>query len=173
MEQELAWKFVRFSGEKLAQFTERIGDCLGRLSEDQIWSRGSDNENAVGNLVLHLCGNLRQWIGYGVAGLADVRKRDAEFEARGNVPADELRRRLETVVGEARATIEGLSPERLLETTNVQGYDVTVLEAVYHAVEHFAQHTGQILYATKLLLHEDLGYYRHLSKSAGHEESMP
>ena len=116
-----------------------------------MWARGSDNENAVGNLVLHLTGNIRQWIGFGIGGWENVRDRDSEFRARGGMPLEDLQMRLRVGVDEALSIITQLTPERLAETTNVQGYDVTVLQAVYHVVEHFAQHTGQIIFITKML----------------------
>ncbi|MGI8742533.1 MAG: DinB family protein [Bryobacteraceae bacterium] len=143
--------FVTYSADKLTQLSSQIQDCLKKLSNEQIWKRNSENENAVGNLVLHLCGNVNQWIGSGVAGNPDHRVRDREFTARGEVAPTELGQRLASTVEAAAATIRGLTADRLQERINVQKYDVTVLEAVYHVIEHFSQHTGQILFATKLL----------------------
>jgi uncharacterized damage-inducible protein DinB len=164
--------FLIYSAEKLRQYTDRILICLDQLTPDQIWTRGSENENGVGNLVLHLAGNVRQWIGSGVAGRENVRDRDSEFAARGQVSPDELRSLLRTNIDEAVAVIERLTPERLAETIRVQAYDVTVLQAVYHVVEHFSHHTGQIIFATKLLTGGDLGFYRHLS-NLEHTERTP
>lgn len=163
MQTDLARIFLDFSARKLEQHATRIRDCLGRLSEEQIWRRSGEHGNAVGNLVLHLCGNVRQWIGHGAGGLADVRDREAEFAARGGPPRKVLAARLDQTVREAVEILAGLAPGRLLESVVIQGYRLTVMEAVYHAVEHFAQHTGQILYATKQWTGADLGYYRHLS----------
>ena len=154
--------FLKFSAEKLEQLHGRIQDCLARLTPEQIWARGSDNENAVGNLVLHLSGNVRQWIGSGVAGLADHRQRDAEFDARGGVAPADLVELLKTRVAEAAGIIRAVPAGRLTERITPQGYDVTVLEAIAHVVEHFSQHTGQIILLTKMLTGEDLGYYQHL-----------
>lgn len=173
MDRDLEQAFTEFSASKLEQLADRIVTCLGKLSYEQIWARGSENENAVGNLVLHLCGNLRQWIGTGVAGKPDVRVRDREFRARGDVQADELRERLEGTVADAVAIIRGLTATQLAELTTVQDYSVTKLEAVYHAVEHFAQHAGQIMFFTKMATSEDLGFYRHLSSGIGHGETTP
>lgn len=164
--------FVVYSAEKLVQLSARIQDCLGKLTPEQIWSRNSQNENAVGNLVLHLCGNLNQWIGSGVAGKPDTRLRDQEFAARGDIDATELAQRLSAVVEDAAHTIRGLGAQALMRQTTVQKYNITVLEAVYHVVEHFSQHTGQIVFVTKLLTGRDLGYYGHLAKSA-HAETTP
>ena len=159
--------FLKYSAEQLLTLSGRIEDCLGRLSAEQVWSRNSDNQNAVGNMVLHLCGNLRQWIIGGVGGQPDVRDRDAEFAARGGLQPAELAAKLKATVSEAAEVIRALPVERLGERKTIQKvYETTLMEAIYHVVEHFAQHTGQIIFATKLLTGEDLGYYKHLSKSA-------
>lgn len=165
--------FLDYSARKLRQLNGRIDDCLGRLSEEQIWARGAENENAVGNLVLHLSGNVRQWIVSGVGGQPDIRQRDAEFAARGGLAASGLAEHLRGIVVEAANVVEMLAPDRLREPLVVQGYHVTVLEAIYSAVEHFSGHTGQIIYATKLLTGEDLGYYRYLKTTAPHAEQTP
>src|SRR5579864_7521031 len=98
--------------------------------------RNTDNENSVGNLVLHLCGNVGQWIGSGVAGKPDTRQRDQEFAARGAVSPADLAERLNNSVTEAAAIIRNLPPARLSEHITVQKYDVTVMEGIYHVVEH-------------------------------------
>src|SRR5581483_1673753 len=137
--------FLDYSVRKLRQLTERIETCLGKLDERQLWTRGTDNENAVGNLALHLCGNVRQWIIAGIGGQPDVRQRDAEFSARGGAGAPELQSRLRQTVDEAVAVLNAITPERLLETVTIQKYSMPVLEAIYHVVEHFSMHTGQII----------------------------
>ncbi len=165
--------FLDYSARKLRQLTDRIEECLGRLNEEQIWTRGTENENAVGNLVLHLSGNVRQWIVAGVGGKPDVRDRDSEFAAREGVTAPELAALLRGVVEEAAGTLERLDTGRLMDALAVQSYDVTILEAVYHVVEHFSGHAGQIIFATKLLSGEDLGFYGHLRSKAPHAERTP
>ena len=102
----------------------------------------------------------------GVGGKPDIRERDAEFAARGGVQPAELAAKLDATVSEAAGIIRNLPVARLAERKTIQKYDVTLMEAIYHVVEHFSQHTGQIIFATKLLTGQDLGYYKHLSKSA-------
>lgn len=109
----------------------------------------------------------------GVGGQPDQRRRDSEFAARGGLPAEDLTQQLHHTVAEAIAIIEALPPERLTEKIAVQNYQLSVLEAIYHVVEHFSGHTGQIIFATKLLTGEDLGYYRHLQTTAPHAERTP
>src|ERR1700691_4279386 len=89
MPDTIANLFLEFSNDRLQLFTSRIVDCIGRLSNEQIWARGSENESSIGNLVLHLCGNVQQWIVSGVGGESDVRDRDSEFAALGGVNAHE------------------------------------------------------------------------------------
>ncbi len=173
MAESLDRMFADFSAKKLRQMAQRIETCLGKLTPEQLWARGSENENAVGNLVLHLCGNVRQWIVTGVGGAPDVRDRDAEFAARDGASAVELSVRLTATVEEAAAVIERVTAARLVERIVVQKYDVSVMEAIYHVVEHFSGHTGQIIFATKMLTSEDLGFYRHLSRAASHGEKTP
>ncbi|MBL8234763.1 MAG: DUF1572 family protein, partial [Bryobacterales bacterium] len=156
----------------LTQYSSRIGQCLEPLDNDQVWARGSDNENAIGNLILHLAGNVRQWIISGVGGKPDVRVRDREFSARGDIDKADLIERLRGIVEDAVAVIRKLDAERLGQKLSIQAYDVTVLEAVMHVVEHFAMHTGQIIFATKMLTHTDMGFYKHLNQPA-HGEKTP
>jgi len=164
--------FVEYSINKLEQLHSRIRECLNKLGEDEIWARGAENENAIGNLVLHLTGNVRQWIVAGVGGQADTRERDQEFNARGDTHKKELLERLETAVAQAKTILQAMPPGKLTTRVAIQKYDVTVLEAIYHVVEHFSQHTGQIIFATKMLTGDDLGFYKHL-KAAAHAEPTP
>jgi uncharacterized damage-inducible protein DinB len=165
--------FIDFSVRKLALLRERIESCLDRLNEEQVWTRGGENENAIGNIALHLCGNVRQWIVSGVGGAADTRQRDTEFAARGGTSVSELRRLLQEVTDDATAALRQVPAGRLTERVTIQKYDVTVMEAIYHVVEHFSMHTGQIMFATKMLTGADLGFYGHLRASAAHGHKTP
>jgi uncharacterized damage-inducible protein DinB len=164
--------FLQFSVDKLTQLAERIDACLRRLNEDQIWARGQQSENAIGNLALHLAGNVRQWIISSLGNNPDNRDRDSEFAARGGFSAAELSANLRNTVEQATQVISGLTNAQLTRMYEVQNYRVSGLEAVYHVVEHFSQHTGQIIFATKMLTGEELGFYRHLNKPA-HVERVP
>lgn len=159
-------EFLRVSTVQLETQLARIEACVAKLTQEQLWTRYGENQNAVGNLALHLTGNVRQWILSGIGGAADVRVRDAEFAARGSVSAAELTAGLRGVVEQAVRVIGGLSEQELTERILVQGYDVTKLEAVYHVVEHFTGHAFQIIFATKLLTDTDLGFYAHLSRKS-------
>jgi uncharacterized damage-inducible protein DinB len=149
--------FLNTASSTLRQLSDRIGVCLGKLTDDQIWARGHETENSVGNLVLHLCGNVRQWIISGLGGKADIRERDLEFSTTGGIGAGELTARLSAIVTEAAAIVDGLTTDRLLHTYVVQNRSATGVEAVFRVVEHFGEHEGQIVYATKNLTGADLG----------------
>jgi len=140
-------------------YLPKIERCLERLTDEQVWWRASERSNSVGNLLLHLEGNLRQWVVCGAGGAADARVRDREFEERRQLPREELLKALRAAVDEADDALARLDPAALLETRRVQGLDVTLLTAVFHAVEHFSMHTGQVILLTKMLADEDLAFY--------------
>jgi len=158
--------FLEVSAAKLLEFLGRIEACLAKLTDDQIWARGHETNNAVGNLVLHLGGNVRQWVICGLGGEADRRDRDSEFEARGGRNAGELMAGIRSAAEQAVAVIRGLTTDQLTAGYSIQSYAVSGVEIVYHVVEHFAQHTAQIIFATKMLVQDDMGFYRHLSRRA-------
>ena len=137
-------------------FLPKIERCLEELSEEDIWWRPNEVSNSIGNLLLHLSGNVRQWIISGIGGAPDLRDRDQEFEQRAPISTERLLERLSATVREADAILAGLDPASLLEQRRIQGFDITVGEAVFHVVEHFATHTGQITLLAKLRLGKDL-----------------
>jgi uncharacterized damage-inducible protein DinB len=141
-------------------FLPKIERCLERLNNEQIWWRPNEQSNSIGNLVLHLCGNARQWIVCGVGGAEDTRKRDAEFAQRDQIPNGDLHSLLKQTLSDVDQTLAHCDPDCLLERRTIQGSDVSVLEAILHVVEHFSMHTGQILMLTKMLTNADLAFYR-------------
>lgn len=166
-------EFLNFSADKLRQLMGRIETCVEKLTPDQIWTRGGANQNAPGNLLLHLNGNVRQWILHGVGGQSDHRDRNSEFAARTGFGAPELLSRLRGTVEEAAAFLHALPPGRLVERIQVQDYEGSILAAIYHVVEHFAGHTYQIISLTKQFTGEDLGFYAHLSSAAPRKDPLP
>jgi uncharacterized damage-inducible protein DinB len=137
-----------------------IVKCLQQLSEEEIWWRPNAASNSAGNLVLHLCGNVRQWIISGLGGAPDKRQRDLEFSEQGPIPRRELVTRLRRTVRDAFRVLVKLSDDSLARKYSVQGYHVTGMDAVFHVTEHFGYHTGQIVYITKLKRGEDLKFWR-------------
>ena len=153
--------FLRQSREYLTgHHLPKIQAALERVDDAGLWWRPNPASNSLGNLLLHLAGNLREWVVSGVGGAPDRRDRAAEFAAAGEPGRAELLASLTEAVLDADAVLARTDPDSLGERRQIQGRDVAVLEAIYHAVEHFAMHTGQILYLVKLRTGHDLGFYR-------------
>ena len=142
-----------------SEYLPKIVRCLEQLDDSQIWWRPNEKSNSIGNLVLHLCGNARQWIIAGLGGSDDLRNRDSEFEQTDVIERAKLTDLLKSTVTEVVATLERLDAETLLEKRQIQGAEVDVLQAVFHVTEHFSMHTGQIILLTKLLTATDLHFY--------------
>jgi hypothetical protein len=149
---ELAAAVGTAAANELESARDRIEHCLGQLTEEQVWQRPGPGLNSVGNLILHLCGNVRQWVVAGIGGAPDHRNRPAEFAERGPVPKDELLRRLDTVVAEAGRVLMGVSARQLAERRRIQGFDVTGAAAIFDSVPHFRGHTQEIVHMTRLQL---------------------
>jgi hypothetical protein len=149
---ELASAVGAEAGKELASALGRIKHCLNQLNDEQVWYRNQPSLNSIGNLILHLSGNVRQWIIAGVGGAVDIRHRPAEFAERGPVPKEELLRRLDAVVSEANEVLGKLSARQLLEARRIQGFDVTALAAIFNSTVHFWGHTQEIVHMTRLQL---------------------
>lgn len=161
MDASLGQAFLAQARRHLSQdFLPKIRTCVEMLSEEELWWRANQNTNSIGNLILHLCGNLRQWVNSGIGGAPDTRERDLEFSERGPIPGEELLKRLEETVREVLTVLDSADPQTLRDSRHIQVYDVTGLQAIFHVVEHFSYHTGQIIYITRLLKNTDLKFYR-------------
>lgn len=143
----------------LKEYLPRIQHCLNELSDEDIWWRAHETNNSTGNLILHLSGNVQQWIVHGLGGAPDNRNRPQEFAERQQISKRELLKRLEEVLHRADEVLQRFDTNQLLSTRHIQKYDVTCLDALSHVVEHFAQHLGQIIYITKLRTGKDLRFY--------------
>jgi len=158
--------FLEFSRNKLMnQYWPRLRKAVEPLSEEQIWWRPNDASNSIGNLILHLNGNVWQWLVASFNRLEDERDRPAEFSATCDLSAADLLARLGQTIVEAGTVLARITPEELLNTWHIQGYSVSGLAAVFQVVEHFGLHYGQIVYITKMLEGRDLGFYSSLSKT--------
>jgi len=136
----------------------RLESCLRELSPEQIWWRANPASNSVGNLALHLEGNVRQWIVSGLGGAPDRRQRDLEFSALGPIPRRILLARLRGTATDASRVLRKLDAAALARTYSIQGFRVTGLRAVFHVVEHFSHHAGQIILLTKMLAAKDMKF---------------
>ncbi|HSA55773.1 MAG TPA: DinB family protein [Gemmatimonadaceae bacterium] len=141
------------------EYPVKVRAAVEALPQDRLWWRPNEQVNSVGNLLLHLSGNVRQWIVSGVGGQPDVRKRNMEFAARGGATAADMLGGLDATLREADAVLRAILPSELLARRSIQGRDTTVMEAVYHVVEHFAGHTGQIIWIVKMLAPGAIRFY--------------
>src|SRR5262245_24339262 len=156
----IAEAFLKQTADHLeSDFLPKIRKCVDVLDENDIWWRGSEPENSIGNLLLHLSGNVRQWIISGVGGAADRRDRPREFSTRGGITKAEALSQLEGTVSEAAAVLRQLPPDELLRERTIQKFTRTGLDAIIHVLEHFGYHTGQIVFITKLRTQKDLKFY--------------
>jgi hypothetical protein len=146
---ELATAVGSEAAAEMTNALARIKHCLGQLSDEQVWRRSQPSLNSIGNLILHLCGNLRQWIVSGIGGATDIRNRHDEFAERGPIPKADLVRRLEIVVDEAKQALGRVTALQLLHVRRIQGFDVTGLAAIFDSVPHFRGHTQEIVHMTR------------------------
>jgi hypothetical protein len=155
--------FLEFSRNKLLeQYWPRLRTCVESLTDEQVWWRPNDSSNSIGNIILHLNGNVRQWLVASFQRLEDTRDRPTEFSQRAVISGTALLAQLGSTMIEASEVLSGLTETDLLAPFDIQGYHIRGLDAVYQVVEHFGLHYGQILYITKMVQSKDLGFYRHL-----------
>ena len=156
----VAGNFLAYASRRMHDCRDTIAKCCGQLSEAQLWHRGGEHENSIANLLLHLEGNMRQWILHGIAGHADVRERDAEFSLTPTTDSATARAHFNATLEESAAVIATLPPERLLEIIDPQPTGTwrhcTILEGIFKVVGHVDHHTGQIILLTKQLAAKDL-----------------
>ena len=163
---DLSSLFLAFSRQKLLeQYWPRLRKCVESLTDEQVWWRPNDACNSIGNLILHLNGNVGQWLVASFNRLKDERNRPAEFSERQLISASALLAQLGATIEQAADVLARLTFEDLVARYEIQGYNVSGLDAVYQVVEHFGLHYGQILYITKSLRGADLGFYSELKKT--------
>ncbi len=164
---EISRAFVAHSAKLLRdEFFPRIRIAVEQLTDEQVWWRPNEASNSIGNLILHLCGNVTQWMIGGVGNLPHTRERQKEFDERSLIPQQELLTTLRTTIDKAEEVLKDLDASTLNERRMIQGNDVTVLQAIYHVVEHFSMHTGQILMLSKIITARDLKLYEFLGGAA-------
>jgi uncharacterized damage-inducible protein DinB len=159
-EMEVSRVFIQKARELLKQeYLPKIERCLEKLTDEQIWWRSGPETNSIGNLLLHISGNARQWIVCGLGGKPDKRVRDAEFKERRIIPRDELLSLLRATIVDVDKVLRDLDSARLLDEYRIQGTEATALAAIFHVTEHFSMHSGQIILLTKMLANIDLVFY--------------
>jgi uncharacterized damage-inducible protein DinB len=141
------------------EYPAKIRTAVEAIPADRLWWRPNEDANSVGNLLLHLSGNVRQWVVSGVGGRPDERERNREFSARGGASVAELLDALDATLRDAESVLRDLSPSDLLELRTIQGRETSILEAIYHVVEHFSTHTGQIIWVAKMVAPGKIRFY--------------
>lgn len=152
IEQAVGQAFLSENRQALAGAMRKITHCLDQLKDTDLWWRPHESHNSIQNIILHLCGNVRQWIIHGVGGAPDLRNRPLEFSDRRPIAKTELFEKLRATIAEADAVLTALSPEKLLDRRRIQGFDTYVLAAVFDSVSHFVGHAHQIVYITRMRL---------------------
>jgi len=142
------------------EYFPKIRRSIEGLGPEDIWWRPNEGSNSIGNLILHLAGNARQWVVAGIGGAPDLRERQGEFDRREGLTGDEVLEILWETLEEVDGVLAELPVDSLQEERVIQGLPNTVLSALYHVVEHFSMHTGQIIYISKLRMGRDLEFYR-------------
>lgn len=162
-------EFIEQSVYKLEENTGKISKCLHELEEAEIWKRPNEVSNSMGNQILHLCGNIRQYVISALGGKKDVRERDKEFSVDGGYSKTELLGMLTATIEEAKSIIQQLDADKLLEKRPVQGFRYSGIGNIIHVVEHYSYHCGQIAFWTKILKNKDLGFYAGMDLNARNE----
>ena len=166
MDENLTALFLEFSRKQLLeQYWPRLEECVELLDEEQVWWRPNEASNSIGNLLLHLNGNVRQWLVVSFGRQVDQRNRPLEFSEHGPVPKSVLMEQLGATVRQACDVLARLTAADLLAAREIQGYKTRGLDVVFHVVEHFGQHFGQIAYITKIVTERGLGFYKELDKT--------
>ena len=156
----LASEFMDQAIYRMSENTERVKACLEVISEEELWLRPTSVSNSIGNLILHLAGNMRQYIVSSLGRRPDHRQRDSEFSTEGGFTKEELLTHFLSNYEEVVAVLRSLTDQDLLESKSVQVYNLSGIGHILHVVEHYSYHTGQIAFWTKQLRNQDLGFYK-------------
>ncbi|GMN05276.1 hypothetical protein MTsPCn5_06640 [Croceitalea sp. MTPC5] len=159
MESDVIKEFVENAIYRLDESTRMISIAFDTLNEEEIWQRPNESSNSVGNLILHLCGNITQYAISSLGEVEDVRDRDSEFKTTLGLTKKELLKKLLNTVSAAKSTIENMTLEQWLKKREVQGFYFSGIGVVLHVVEHYSYHTGQIAFWAKQLKNKQLGFY--------------
>lgn len=152
--------FLQEVSRRLEESVSRLHICLGLLTTEEIWRKPNEHSNSVGNIILHLCGNMRQWVLSGLGDFPDSRERDTEFSQHDPISSDMLLDKVDEVMNEVESLLKKMGEEKLLASYRVQGFSETGIAILLHVVEHFSYHVGQITYYVKLTKDIDTDYYK-------------
>jgi len=169
MTTEFMDEFIEQAIYRIDESVYKLVSCLNALEETEIWKRPNQHSNSTGNIILHLCGNIRQYAISSLGKMQDMRERDKEFSAAGGYSKAELLEKFAATIEEAKNIIKNISPEELLRKRKVQGYTHSGIGIIVHVTEHLSYHTGQIIFWTKILKNKDLGFYSNVDLNVKNE----
>jgi uncharacterized damage-inducible protein DinB len=169
MTEDFIREFIDQSVHRIDENTPKLITCVKELGESELWKRPNAHSNSIGNIILHLCGNIRQYAISSLGNRRDVRERDKEFSADGGHSGPELLKKLTDTLDEAKGIIQKVTAEELLRKRKVQGYSHSGIGIIIHVTEHYSYHTGQVIFWTKLLKDKDLGFYANADLNARNE----
>ena len=170
MKEKIIKEFIEQSLYIFDQNTPRITRCMNELEEADTWKRPNNASNSIGNLILHLCGNITQYIISSLGEAKDIRERDKEFSADGGFSKPELIEKLHTTIEKAKNVIQQMDGDSLLRKRIVQGFQYSGMGIIIHVTEHYSYHTGQVVFWTKLLKNKDLGFYAGIDLNKKNEQ---
>ena len=159
-------EFIEQSIYYIEKNTPRIIRCLQEIDEIEIWKSPNGNSNSVANLLLHLCGNIRQYVISALGTIKDTRERDKEFSTKTGYTKSALLNELTNTISEATSIIKDMDEDRLTKIYSVQGTSLSGIGIIIHVTEHYSYHTGQIVFWTKQIRNKDLGFYSNIDLNA-------
>ncbi|MEZ2414223.1 DinB family protein [Muriicola sp. E247] len=158
-ESQLSEEIKKNTIYRMDESLRMVEKSLGELKEEEIWRRPNEASNSIGNIMVHLCGNITQYVLAGIGGKKDMRQRDAEFNISGGISKEQLMADLKSLIEQVKELVESLTDEQLIKYYKVQGFNLSGVGILMHVVEHFSYHTGQIAYWVKCLKAKDLEFY--------------
>ncbi|HEY2722545.1 MAG TPA: DinB family protein [Chitinophagaceae bacterium] len=169
MTEDLRTELIQEAIHRIDENTQKIVASLNELDETEIWKRPNSHSNSTGNILLHLCGNIRQYAISSLGKQEDTRERDKEFSAVGGYSKSELLNKFLGTIAEAKSVIQNISTNELLRKRQVQGFIHSGAGIIIHVTEHLSYHTGQLIFWIKLLKDKDLGFYTHVDLNVKNE----
>lgn len=170
-EAQLIEELVNNALYRMDESTRMIKKSLEEISDDEVWQKPNASLNSIANLMLHLCGNISQYIISSLGETEDKRNRDTEFNTTGGLTKAAVLKKLEDTVNTAKRVIFDTTPEQFIKVRQVQGYSLSGVGIVLHAVEHYSYHTGQIAFWVKQLKNRDLGFYEDMDLNVKNKEA--
>jgi len=155
-------EFIDQSIHCIEENTQRIVKCLYEIDDIEVWKSPNNNSNSIGNLLMHLGGNIRQYIISALGGAKDIRERDKEFSTKSGLTKSVLLDQLTGIISEAIDIIKNIDESRLTKIYSVQGFSLSGIGIIIHVTEHLSYHTGQIAFWIKQLKNKDLGFYANI-----------